>query len=107
MIEEIKRLLPKRPKDPPSIVVKSSLVQKIIEKGTAEKPHESITEEGTVKKPHLEICGSQGNSVAMLAPVVVCKEKAMVLLRSWSYRPQTEALLQRETIVYLLNQMTV
>ena len=28
MIEEIRKLLPKRPKDPPSVVMKSSLVQK-------------------------------------------------------------------------------
>jgi len=28
MIEEIKRFLPKRPKDPPNIVVKFSLLQK-------------------------------------------------------------------------------
>jgi len=43
-------------------------VQKTIEKGTVKKPHESITEEGTVKKLHLEICASQGNSVAMHSP---------------------------------------
>ena len=53
MIEEIRRLLSKRPKDPPFIVVKSSLVQKTIEKGTVEKLHETVVE-GTVKKPRLE-----------------------------------------------------
>jgi len=67
-----------------------------------EKSHESITEEGTVNR---EICiQSQRNSVAMHCPDL-CDGgssgvtgvqgflKAMVVLRSWSYRPQTETLL--------------
>jgi len=62
MIEEIRNLLPKRPKDPPSTVMKSSLVQKSFEKGTMEK--QAIKEE-TVKKPRLEAClPPQGISVA-------------------------------------------
>jgi len=78
-------------------VVKSSLVQKTIKKGTAEKPYESITEEGTVKKPRLEICASQGNSVAMHSPYLCDGDSSGVtgmqgvVLRS--YRSQTETLL--------------
>jgi len=74
-------------------------VQKTIKKGTAEKPHKSITEEGTVKKPHLEICASQGNSVAMHSSDL-CDGGSSgvtgvqgVLIMSWSYRSHTETLL--------------
>ena len=61
MIEEIRKLLPKRPKDSPSIIMKSSLVQKALKRDIREETFE----EETVKKPHLEAClPTQGIFVA-------------------------------------------